>query len=162
VMTVTATGLVAAETLVFDGSAETDGAFRLLGGLGGDTLRGGGGADILFGNGGADILVGNGGNDIFLFRSAAESTAGQADTIEGFQRGDLIDLSGIDAVAGGADDAFRFIGAAAFGGTAGELRLQGGGGAWTVQADLDGDRIADLVINVNSLGIDLLAGDFVL
>lgn len=61
---------------------------------------------------GANRLTGGGGNDRFVFNGL-----GARDTIDDFNRGDLIDLSAIDAngaLAGGG--VFAFIGAATFGG----------------------------------------------
>src|SRR6185436_9016579 len=49
--------------LHFDGSAETDGRFVLIGGGSNDELRGGAMGDILWGRGGANTLDGNGGTD---------------------------------------------------------------------------------------------------
>lgn len=137
-----------------------EGADRLSGGAGADVLSGGAGADILNGGMGPDVMTGGSGADTFVFAVLAESRgANGRDTITDFQPGvDRIDLSAIDAVARtAADDAFRFIGTAAFSGTAGELRL----GATLVAVDVDGDRTADLQIFVNDPG-SLTAGDFIL
>ena len=58
------------------------------------------------------------------------------------------DMSVIDANTGLAgDQAFAFIGAAAFSGVAGQLRAQVGGGATVVSGDLNGDSAADFAIN---------------
>ncbi|PSJ38530.1 calcium-binding protein [Allosphingosinicella deserti] len=103
--------LVGTETLTFDGSAERDGAYEILGGYGADSLTGGGQDDILIGGNGADTLVGLRGNDrltggmgadllnagnglnVFVYASAAESTASKFDTIQGFDRFfDRVDL----------------------------------------------------------------------
>ena len=96
--------------------------------------------------------------DIFRYTVATESSAGTTtrDFINGFIHGtDVIDLAAIDAnsVGGGANDAFTFIGSAAFGGagaaSAGQLRFFtfGGGNLNIVEADRNGDwhrRHADL------------------
>ncbi|HEX8307537.1 MAG TPA: RTX toxin, partial [Allosphingosinicella sp.] len=81
--------------------------------------------------------------------------------------GDLIDLSRIDAnvlVAG--DQAFTFIGNAAFSGTAGELRFHNislGGPIWEVEADIDGNGTSDFeVILVISPADPITASDFIL
>jgi serralysin len=142
--------LKAGESLRFDGGAESDGRFEILSGAGDDVLIGGAGADRLYGGLGADTLQGNGGGDRFIYRSTAESTLTAMDRILGFRAGDVIDLSGIDAIAATAgNDAFTFIGAGAFlPGTAGQLRAWGVGANWMVEADVDGDGIADLVISV--------------
>ena len=64
--------------------------------------------------------------------------------------GDRIDLSFIDANgnAGDGDQAFTFIGSQAFANVAGQLRAVQSGGAWVVEADVDGNGLADMVINV--------------
>jgi Ca2+-binding RTX toxin-like protein len=153
----------ATETLTFNGSAETDGSFRVFGGLNGDTITGGAGADNLQGNGGADVLTGGGGADIFKYLSASDSTAAAKDQILDFAPGtDKIDLSRIDANSGLAgDQAFAWIGSNAFSNTAGELRATLSNGVWTVEGDINGDGVADLVIAVTTPGAAPLgAGDF--
>jgi Ca2+-binding RTX toxin-like protein len=108
---VNAFSLRAADTLVFDGSAELNGRFTVLGGAGDDEVKGGqkgdhldgragddvlsglDGNDVLIGGMGADTLIGGNGRDILLFSSAAESSGVTFDTIEGFDyRVDKIDL----------------------------------------------------------------------
>lgn len=106
----------------------------LIGGSGNDTIRGGGGWDI---------LTGNGGSDRFVFDNASVAAGGRA-RITDFTASDIIDLSGIDAVSGGGDDAFHYIGRTAFSRTAGELRFEAG----ILQADLNGDGVADFAVPV--------------
>lgn len=138
---------------------------RFLDGHGGrDKLLGGKTADELDGGAGKDTLSGNNGNDIFLFAEAGDSLAGKAgrDLITDFGLGkDRIDLSAIDAVSGGDDDPFSFIKKAKFDGEAGALRYETSGKSTLVQADLDGDRKADLEIELDGKHA-LTAGDFVL
>ena len=135
------------ESMDFDGSEEVGGMLRLFGGAADDVLRGGGGPDLIFGNLGADIMRGNGGSDDFRYQSAAESTPAARDRIQNFEIGDRVDLSIIDAntlVAG--NQAFSFIGSAAFGNQAGQLRFENvsaGGTTWMVQGDTDGNGISD-------------------
>jgi hypothetical protein len=148
-LTVDGASLRATETLVFNGSAETDGTFRVFGGQGTDVLTGGSGADILVGGLGPDTLTGGAGNDTFRYNSAADSPhGGDRDGIQDFTLGDIIDLSRIDAdtTAGSpGDQAFNFIGNAAFGNHAGELRFENSAGnIWLVQGDTDGNGVADL------------------
>ncbi len=73
---------------------------------------------------------------------------------------DKIDLRSIDASTWASQDqAFSFIGSAAFTGRAGELRSAGG----SVYGDVNGDGRADLQINVTVVGGGVLsASDFLL
>ena len=77
--------------------------------------------------------------------------------------GDRIDLSAIDAVAGTRyNNVFTFIGASAFTGHKGELHYAiGEDGDTRIEADMNGDRSADLVILLTGSHA-LEAGDFVL
>jgi serralysin len=132
----------------------------LMGGAGRDKLFGGNGNDVLTGGIGRDILTGGANKDRFDFNAVAESRAGvERDQITDFRRGqkDKIDLAGIDANTKlGGNQAFKFIGAAAFNKVAGELRFQN----QIVQADVNGDGKADFEIRVNVAV--LVKGDFVL
>ena len=86
-------------------------------------------------------------NDVFAF-----TEIGGADVITDFSRGpDKIDLSAIDAVEGGSDDAFLWVGSSAFSGTAGELRSYSSGGSKFLAGDVDGDAVADFTIQTNLL-----------
>jgi Ca2+-binding RTX toxin-like protein len=182
-LTVYAGGLLPDETLLFDGHAETDGALSVYGGAGidliaggpaSDAFIGGGGDDQLYGLGGndwlegglgADLLRGGFGSDLFVYKSASESTAAARDHIVDFEDTvDLINLQEIDANANVAgDQAFSFIGENAFSHTAGELRIEGSGSNWFVQGDIDGDGLADLVIQVDNFrGYALQASNFML
>jgi Ca2+-binding RTX toxin-like protein len=87
----------------------------LFGDSGNDVLNGGSGNDTISGGSGQDVLTGIGGNDVFDFNTVSDSTPGARDRIDGFDNagggnGDLIDLSGIDAITGGGDDNFAFLG----------------------------------------------------
>lgn len=83
----------------------------LIGGAGGDALLGGVGDDVLTGGAGRDSLTGGAGADVFDFNTIRDSgtTASTRDVIIGMGSGDRIDLRGIDAVAGGVDNAFTLI-----------------------------------------------------
>ncbi|MDM8349521.1 DUF4347 domain-containing protein, partial [Pseudomonas sp. sp1636] len=63
--TLTVDASASSSSVRWDGSAETDGNFSLIGGSGNDTLTGGAGNDVLYGNDGNDRLSGNGGMDTF-------------------------------------------------------------------------------------------------
>jgi Ca2+-binding RTX toxin-like protein len=160
-MTVDAAPLRGTETLTFDGSAELDGSFRIFGGQGADTISGSQTGDLITGGTGADSLRGGGGADAFLYRSVADSTSAAHDTIQDFASGDIINVSQIDAIAGGGNDAFNFIGSNAFSNTAGELRAVFENNAWTVQGDVNGDGIADIEMLIVS-DHPLVGGDFAL
>ena len=60
---INAANLKPGQILTFDGAAETDGSFLVLGGSGNDRITGGGGDDMLNGGAGFDELHGGGGND---------------------------------------------------------------------------------------------------
>jgi hypothetical protein len=93
ILSVNGNGLRADESMVVNGTTEANGTFRMIGGLGGDTLTGGAGADSLYGGDGADVLRGNGGADTFVYRSASNSTGVNFDKIEAFDyRVDRLDL----------------------------------------------------------------------
>ena len=127
-------------------------ADTLAGGAGADTLSGGKGNDKLTGGLGADHLTGAGGKDVFIFKSVAQSTLDEADTISGFKgsAGDRIHLKAIDADSTAqGNNAFDFIGTDAFSGKAGELRYESAEGSTWIYGDVDGDGAADLAIMLN-------------
>ncbi|UVO55318.1 cadherin domain-containing protein [Sphingomonas sp. SUN039] len=165
--TKTVWGLNVTTGITINGSAETDGKLVMFGGLGSDTLTGGAGADRVYGGGGGDVLTGGAGADTFLYDRLTDSfgaTTATRDRILDFTAGDKIDLSGIDAITGGADDAFSFIGNAAFGNVAGQLRATDiGGGVFNVEGDVNGDGIADFALLVTAgAGYVFADTDFVL
>jgi serralysin len=137
----------------------------LFGEDGNDSLSGAGGADTLTGGIGQDRLNGGGAADQFVFTARAHSTTDVAgrDIIVDFSHTDRdkIDLRMIDAIAGGANNPFTFVGRAAFSGAAGELRLNDIGANIIVQVDVNGDKTTDLAIMVLDV-TTLLAGDFLL
>jgi Ca2+-binding RTX toxin-like protein len=137
----------------------------LRGGAGADHLTGGAGDDQLFGALGADTLTGGGGNDTYLYRVAGDSTASATDHIIGFDAGDLINLSLIDADATtDGNQAFTFV--SAFDGHAGQILMTedpNQSGHWIVEADTDGDTNPDLVIDVTVANGHIMGhNDFVL
>ncbi|HEY5723230.1 MAG TPA: type I secretion C-terminal target domain-containing protein [Allosphingosinicella sp.] len=122
-------------------------------------------SNVISGGLGADTLSGGGGNDIYQYRFVTESTAASKDQINAFNAGDRINLSILDANTGTSanNDAFTFIGSNAFGNVAGELRATETGGVWTIEADVNGDGLADLTIGLTTEGGYLIgANDFVL
>jgi serralysin len=132
---------------LMDGDA---GADYMKGGTGNDLLRGGLGPDAMFGEMGADR---------FQFMSVADSLPGAFDRIGDFSSAqfDLIDLAAIDANTGlFGDQAFGYIGAAAFSGVAGELRYAGG----FLDGDVNGDALSDFRVHVGVAALGV--ADFVL
>jgi Tol biopolymer transport system component len=143
---------------VLNGLAGND---RLEGGLGNDRLVGGLGQDELFGGAGADVFIFTQPSDS---RHAIRSDGWKIlpDLIGDFTSGtDKIDLSALDAIQGHAgNDAFTFIGAAAFSGHAGELRFEAGAGQTLILADTDGNGAADFMLATNAPLLQV--GDFIL
>ena len=134
----------------------------LRGGDGNDSLEGRRGNDIIVGGAGADIMSGGAGADRFVFAGGSTGSGAGADRISDFASGsDLIDLSQIDAdrTAGG-DQAFTYVGALQFTGTAGELRFESKGNLTWIEGDTDGDSIADLQIFLDGTVVPL-ATDFI-
>jgi Ca2+-binding RTX toxin-like protein len=134
-----------------DGGQGNDSIF----GLGGaDTLMGGAGKDRLEGGLGADRLVGGLGADRFVFAAAADANG---DVIVDFNRaeGDRVDLRHMDTNPGLAgDQAFAWIGDAAFSNVAGQLRFSGG----VLAGDMDGNGIADFAITMTGVASLTSAG----
>lgn len=99
-----------------------------------------------------------------LWLCSQSSFLHNADTILDFRDGDVIDLSAIDAIFGDADGEFTFDGSAAFSGTAGELRAENtSGNDWIIEAHVNGDGVADLVICVTRTDtLPFMAANFVL
>ncbi len=121
----------------------------------GDILTGDAGKNTLDGNGGADILTGGGGNDIFRYDNGdvthEDNEYDLADRIMDFHvladpavEHDLIDLRAIDAIPDGEDDAFTFIGQAAF--TAiGQVRVAFDGANTVVQVNTVDDTFGGAI-----------------
>ncbi len=155
---VSANTLRAGELFYFTGTAETDGAFRIFSGAGDDVLTGGQGADEIWGGAGndqiegqagADVLRGGLGNDRFVYNAASASTAAVRDLIADFDSGDAIELGGLAFNTGGQP--FTYIGGGAQSGARQVQVIQSGISA-TVNVFIDGDAIADLVIDLTVTG----------
>lgn len=117
-------------------------------------LEGRGGNDVLNGFKGADTLIGGAGIDFFQFSTLNDF----GNTIVDFTFGDKIDVSKFDANPGVAgDQAFAFIGAAAFGNVAGQLRYANG----LLEGDVDGNGLADFSVIIANAA-PLTSGDFLL
>jgi Ca2+-binding RTX toxin-like protein len=141
----TLTGSAAANRI--EGGAGND---SLLGLGGADSLLGGNGNDSLKGGAGADALWGGIGADTFVLSALSDSLAASSDIIWDFNpvEGDKIDLSAIDAITGGKDQAFTLVNA--FSQTAGELTVTSASGHYLVEGDVTGDGIADFSMTVYS------------
>jgi serralysin len=151
--------------LTFIGSGDFTGtgnaaANVITGGAGNDILDGGGGNDTLIAGAGADTLTGGSGADQFVFGPSL--VAGFPDVITDFNsaQGDKINLSLIDAIAGGGHDDFAFVGNNPLTG-AGQLDyVVNPSGGVIVQGDVDGGG-ADFSIKVTNVN-SLKASNFIL
>ncbi|WP_052120914.1 calcium-binding protein [Inquilinus limosus] len=149
------------------GNAQGDvyvGVENANGSTGADAIIGNAGANALRGMAGADTLTGGAGADHFVFGATSESVGSGRDVITDFShaQGDRINLALIDAnTTAAGDQAFKFIGAQAFHGVAGELRAFVSGGIAYVDGDVNGDKVIDLHIALTNHPT-LVAGDFVL
>ena len=136
---------------------------RLESGNGNNELHGGAGDDRLIGYlnvGGTPDLFGDAGADRFEF-SDVQTALGDGSVLAHIRdfsqsEGDRIHLVELNAKSFGTaspgDDAFDWIGEAAFSGTAGELRYEHVANTWTrVYGDQDGDAVADIVIQLDGV-----------
>lgn len=156
IATVTFTLPSHAEILQLAGSAAIGGtgnnlANTLIGNGAANALNGGTGQDVIVGGGGGDRLTGGRDADIFRFDDG-DAGVGTVlrDTVTDFKssQNDRIDVSAIDAnSAVDGDQAFSFIGTAAFGSVAGQLRFAGG----MLMGDVNGDGVADFEIALSGV-----------
>jgi Ca2+-binding RTX toxin-like protein len=113
-----------------------------------DRIDTGSNQDQLIGGLGADLLTGGSGNDTFIFNSVSEIglVSGTCDLITDFvSKVDKIDLAMIDADTNLiGNQAFIYVGGAAFSGLAGELRLSD----QTLLGDINGDSEADFKLGL--------------
>ncbi|HYW17466.1 MAG TPA: calcium-binding protein [Allosphingosinicella sp.] len=139
------------------------GSDELQGSAGNDSIDGGAGDDLLIGGSGADLLCGGTGGDLFRFFEGDSGTGAQADRISDYVNWvDKIDLRDVDSDSGVVgDQAFSWIGTAAFSGTAGELRYYFDGTDTWLQGDRSGDGISDFEI-VFTGSLSLFTTDFYL
>ncbi|MEM0922522.1 MAG: hypothetical protein AAGI13_05715 [Pseudomonadota bacterium] len=164
-------GSVSNDELRADGGnnmlAGGNGADKLHGRGGNDVLLGEDGNDVLYGNSGADMMTGGAGNNRYIYFNASDSGAGSGnrDIIADFESGsDRIELFRLDAnTTNGGNQVFDFIGTTGFSNTAGEIRFSqvAGSGFTLIQADDDGDGVADFQIELTGL-VTLQASDFLL
>ena len=128
----------------------------ITGTAGGELLMGSTSNDLFVLAGGLDTVIGGAGVDRFVFGPATlGAAAAQAVALADLDRslGEVIDLGPINAIAATlANDAFSFIGGAAFSGVAGQLRWAESAGERLIEGDVNGDRVADLTIRTPALG----------
>jgi Ca2+-binding RTX toxin-like protein len=150
-----------------DGDDAVDGGVgkdKIDGGAGADVLTGGDGDDELTGGVGADTLTGGAGRDRFVLGSLDDANG---DHVADYDRAskDRLDIKW--DYAAGEDDSihaskggFSFIGGDAFT-DAGQVRVEGSEGAWTVYVNVDADLGADYTFTVSTVGgFELTAKDF--
>jgi Ca2+-binding RTX toxin-like protein len=148
-----------------DGGAGDD---ILLGGPEDDSLFGRDGDDFVRGDLGRDSLTGNAGSDTFFFSDVNleyESGVGKGnrDRIIDFNgaEGDRIDVSDMDAdLTADFDQAFSFVAGDAVG--TGELGFLESAGSTIVRGNADADPAAEFEIQLDGVGLDLSADNFVL
>jgi Ca2+-binding RTX toxin-like protein len=133
----------------------------LVGREGHDDLHGSAGNDTLVGGLGRDTLTGGGDDDTYLYQKV-DDARGAGDRIIGWANGDdTINLHAIDAIPGGANDDFDFIGAAAISGNGHEVQVVTTATQTVVNVFIDTDAVADMRITLDGV-FTLTAGDFVL
>ena len=144
-----------------------DGNDQIRGGTSADIINGGNGDDKIIGNTGADVITGGTGSDQFRYFVAGDSGFGAgSDVITDYEIGiDRFNFSAFDTNPNvNGIQGFAFVGNAAFsGGGAAQLRYATSGTDLLLQADIDGDGIADMeIILQGQVGGVLTAADFIL
>ncbi|HEY1630639.1 MAG TPA: bluetail domain-containing putative surface protein [Rhizomicrobium sp.] len=95
ILTIDGAAIDGEHSLTFDGSAETDGVFHIVGGHGDDFVTGGASKDIFdMRDGGEDAVHGGAGGDTIFMRGTADA----GDVLDGGTGSDTVVLDGIDAV----------------------------------------------------------------
>ena len=116
----------------------------MQGDLGNDILKGSLGNDRLYGGEGADQITGGKDNDRFIYTAASDSTSTLRDSVK-FGKEDRFVFSSFDGdITTEGQQQLSFIGKSTFSGVAGELRATRS----VLEADLNGDSIADFAINL--------------
>jgi len=122
----------------------------------------GSGDDVITASSAANVMDGGAGNDTFRFLSAADA---DGDTIIGFQPGDRIDLSAIDANSGaGGNQAFTLVNGSEFTGAAQLIithESREDSDYTVVSGSTSGEVAADFRISIKGTH-DLQASDFIL
>ncbi|MDB5469293.1 MAG: hypothetical protein JWR84_853 [Caulobacter sp.] len=153
------------EGLELQGSGNYDGvgnalANNIQGNSGENLLQGYAGVDTINGNDGDDVIVGGLGNDLlrggtgqddfYVFQESIARPTLETDQIYDFStaEGDIVNLMMVDAITGGADDAFTMVGTT-FSKHAGEMTLTFAAGITTLRLDLNGDAKVDYQLKIN-------------
>jgi hypothetical protein len=140
---------------------------KLDGKEGNDTVKGLAGGDTIVGGKGADKLYGgvDGVSDTFAFlKGDSGIAAGKFDQVFDFVSGiDRIDLSGIDGDPARGQQDLRFVTKFAAPGTKtdGQIRFVDAGNHVNIEIDLDGNKKADMIIQVMNVDT-LLKSDLIL
>jgi Ca2+-binding RTX toxin-like protein len=90
---------------VLTGSSGSD---VIAGGAGNDTIKGGAGADVIYGGDGADVFVFSRVTDSGMSATTRDSIMDFVSSNQNPDMHDVIDLSEIDAIQGGSNQAFSF------------------------------------------------------
>ena len=126
---------------------------HLFGGAGNDYLAGGIGADFLVGGSGLDYLDAGIDSDLdtisYTALTDSRTARGGRDVVLNFTDADRIDFGNM-VIAGGTAD--HYVGTdVAFDAVAGAVRVVTTAAGWTVQLDSNGDRVADMAIDIYDL-----------
>ncbi|MCK1685875.1 hypothetical protein IVA85_08040 [Bradyrhizobium sp. 145] len=122
---------------------------------------GGSGNDTIVASSVANVMDGGGGNDTYVFGSAADANG---DTIKGFQPGDKIDLSAIDANTGAAGNQSFVLFAGNVFTSAGQVivtqEIKDGAEHTFVSGNTNADAAADFKIDLGAGNHALTTADF--
>ena len=133
----------------------------LIGTKDANVLDGGAGDDTITGGKGSDTLTGGSGNDTFKYIEIKDSRPGISDHITDFTAGsDKIDLSAIDAIKGGSNDAFTLVsGAPSQGNAAGVVWFDAS--THTLFGSIDNGAAAEFAIVLDGVN-SITAADLIL
>jgi Ca2+-binding RTX toxin-like protein len=158
-MTLDARSLSAGDMVNFNGAAETNGSFTLLGGAGADTLTGGALADFIDGGSGADTMAGGKGDDVYIVSQSGDAVTEAANEgadevrtgLASYTLGANVEkLTGLSATGqsltgnGGANTITGGSGNDTIDGGAGSDSMHGGAGNDIYRVDSDGDEVVEL------------------